>query len=90
MTKESIRIFGAHAEARKEFHLSPYIERRSSIVRAEKRIISYTTEFTRSTQADLEIAQDNKFMIIWMSTRTEIYHNNGMDSTRFMLLNENL
>ena len=45
MTKESIRIFGLTQKLGKNFIYRHHFEPRSSIVRAEKRIISFSTEF---------------------------------------------
>ena len=42
-----------------------------------------------SSGADLEIARENKFMIIGMSIRTEIFQSPGLDFARFTLLSEN-
>ena len=39
--------------------------------------MSYSTDFIRSTYADLEIARENKFMIIGMSIGTEIYQSHA-------------
>ena len=57
MTKESIRIFWAHTEARKDF-CRHHIEPRSSIVRAKKRILFHCVILIWWTYADLEIAQE--------------------------------
>ena len=91
MTKESIRIFWAHTEARKDF-CRHHIEQRSSIVRAKKRIISYSTALYWS----------GELMRIWrLHKKREIYDhwdvvkNRNLSElwtgfTRFMLLNERL
>ena len=80
MAKESIWVFGVTQKLGKNFIYRHHTEPINSIVRAEKE--SYPTpmryvDVTRSTCADLEIAQENKCMTIWMSTRTEIYQFRG-------------
>ena len=70
MTKESIRIFWAHTEARKDF-CRHHIEPRSSIVRAKKRILFHCVILIWWTYADLEIAQEK-----------EIYAREDVDKNR--------
>ena len=81
--------FWAHAEARKDFYRH-HIEPRSSIARAEKRIIFCSLsniDVISATFADLESAQGKEFVIIGMSIRKEIYQHHGLVFIRFMLLN---
>ena len=63
---------GSHRNSERISFVVVHIEQRSSIALAEK-IISYpiTQSFMDVTQ-DLEIAQENKCMTIWMLTRTNL------------------
>ena len=66
--------FRAHAEARKEFQLSSscWTEKFNCTCRGNSQIlIHWVIDVTRSSYADLEIAQENTCLTMWMSTRTE-------------------
>ena len=93
MTKESIRILGLTQKLGKNFIYHHHVEPRSSIVRAEKIIISYSLSYidvTRSTFADLEIAQEKQMYDYLDVDENRNLSDSWTSFTRFTLLNETL
>ena len=73
-------------------HLSSSYWTQGSIVRADKRIISYSTELNWCQQVNLcrsgDFTRRTTGWILGMLTTTEICQSHGLDFTRFTLLNE--